>query len=396
MKTIISALLCCASFSAVYSDVHSHFEQISEPMNPRSIQVLLEKDASEALLEVKGPYYIFNPHDGSKVASGLLGKRFMIRELDNGLKWGEEFPGIHQIQIQPRSDETAIFINGVQYSGSVSFYGVAGSINIVNELDIEDYVKAVLAPQFLSPLEPEVLSSLAILARTNAYYHATRSHNSFWHIAAHDVGYQGCALSVANSAIDRAVETTKHLILVHPKEGQNLPFAASWTEHSAGKTASYQSLFRKDGLAPDRGVEAPHAALSRQETKWSYTLSKNNLAQLLDLNQIKTIELFVDQQSNKVYGLRVKDANSAQDFDFTTLQQAIGANHIQSSDFTLTVKDDTITFSGFGRGHGVGLCLYSASALAQNGENAVKILAKFFPETYLHNLNAAPQNEVVK
>ncbi len=388
MKTIISALLCCASLAPVYAGERSSLlEHISESISPRTIQVLLEKDASEALLEVKGPYHIFNPHDNSRVASGLLGKRFMVHELENGLKWGEEFPGIHQMTIKPRSAETTLFVNGIQYSGSISIYGVAGSIHIVNELEVEDYVKAILSPQFTSPLEQEVLSALAILARTDAYFHATRSNNSFWHVAAADVGYQGAALTIPDSPVDRAVETTKHLILVHPTDGQNLPFATAWTEHSAGKTAAYQSLFRKECLAPDRGVDAPHAALSRQESKWSYSISKKNLAQLLDLSQIKTVELFVDQPSGKVYGLRVKDQSGLQDFDFLSLQKALGANHLQSSDFTLSVKDETITFTGFGKGHGVGLCLYSASALAQNGENAVKILSKFFPETYLYNLN---------
>jgi stage II sporulation protein D len=394
MKTLLCALLCGASFTSVYAgEPSSLLEYISEPSEPRTIQVLLEKDASEALLEVRGPYLISNPHDGSRVASGLLGKRFMIHELENGLKWGEEFPGIHQIFIKPKSEETAIFVNGIQYKGGVAIYGVAGSINIVNELDIEDYVKAVLSTQFTAPLEPEVLSSLAILARTDAYFRSTRSEQTFYNAAASDMGYQGSALAVSDSPIDRAVDTTKHLILVHPAEGQNLPFATAWTEHSAGKTAAYQSIFRKEGLAPEKGVDAPHAALSRQESKWTYSVSKKALAQALDLSQIKSVELFVDQASSKVYGLRVKDATSTQDFDFLTLQQALGAKHLLSSDFTVASKEDQITFTGYGKGHGVGLCLYSAAALAQNGENAVKILSKFFPETYLYNLNANVQNQ---
>lgn len=389
MKHLLSALLCCASITTVQAKEASLLEQIAEPTSPKTIQVLLAKDASEALLEVKGPYYIFNPHDNSRVASGLLGKRFMIRELNEGLKWGEEFPGIHQITIRPRSAETSIFINGIQYGGAVSIYGVNGVINVVNELEIEEYVKAILSPQFSSPLEAEVLSALAILARTDAYFHATRSSTSFWHVAASDVGYQGSALCVSDSPIDRAVESTKHLILVHPTDGQNLPFGTAWTEHSAGKTAAYQSLFRKEALAPERGVDAPHAALSRQESKWTYSISKKSLAQLLDLHQIKSIELFVDQPSSKVYAIRVKDATQTQDFDFLALQEALGARHLKSSDFTIAVKDDQVTFTGFGIGHGVGLCLYSASALAQNGENALKILSKFFPETYLYNLGVS-------
>ncbi len=391
MNTILTALLCAASLTPLYSDSSSSFfEDITEPMSPKMIRVLLEKDASESLLEVTGPYHIFNPHDGSRVSSGLLGKRFMVRSLESGLKWGEEYPGIHQITIQPRSEETSIFVNGIQYTGSISIYAVAGNIHVVNELAIEDYVRAILSPQFTSPLESEVLAALSILARTDAYFRATTSQNSFWHVASSDVGYQGSALAVPGSPIDKAVEGTKHLILVHPTDGKNLPFATAWTGNSAGKTASYQTLFRQDKLSPAKGVEAPHAALARQDSKWTYSVSKKVLAQLLDTAAIKSLELFVDSESNKAYGLRIKDVNTTHDFDFAVLQQALGEKHLQSSDFTIVVKDDNVTFTGFGKGHGVGLCLYSASALAQNGSNAVKILNRFFPETYLYNLNALP------
>ena len=392
MKTIAAAALLCSLFypMAQYAS-DPILSSMSEPVSPKNIQILLEKDATEALLEVRGPYYIVNPHDGIRVASGLLGKRFLVHELENGLKWGEEFPGIHQITIVPRSDETSIYVNGIQYSGSVSVYGVCGMVNLVNDIDIESYVKSVLSTKFSVPLEPEVMSALAILTRTDAYYRATRNAQSFWHVSGADVGYQGAALISSDSAVERAVQSSRHLILVHPEEGKNLPFATTWTENSAGKTASYFSLFRKETLGPDKGVEAPHAKLAREEAKWSYQIPKRTLAQLLDVPQIKSVELFVDQSSSKVYGIRVKDGVSTHDFDFFELQKLLGKNHLLSSDFTISLKDDSISFSGYGKGHGVGLCLYSAEALALNGENAVKILSKFYPETYLYNLNAQPQ-----
>jgi len=392
MKLLIAAAILCSAIPQAHAEEYTTYERIAEPMAPRNIQVLLEKDAAGALLEVKGPYYIFNPHDGSRVASGLLGKRFMIHELENGLKWGEEFAGIHQIYIKPRSSETSIFIDGIQYSGSIAIYGVSGTINIINDVDIESYIKATLTTQFTTPLESEVMSALAILARTDAYYHATRaSTNSFWHVTSEEVGYQGSALVVNNSSVDKAVESTRHLILVHPEEGRNLPFATAWTEHSAGKTAPYISIFRKEAFAPEKGVEAPLAALARPESKWAYQIGKKTLAHLLDLSEIKSVELFVDQPSSKVYGVRVKDNVETFDIDFLALQERLGPKNIQSSDFTVTLKEDAVFFTGYGKGHGVGLCLYSANALAQKGENAVKILSKFFPETYLYNLNAIPK-----
>jgi stage II sporulation protein D len=384
-------LFCISAFADEESAAPAAYEQAVEPIQPRNILVLLEKDAAEVLLEVKGPYMLFNPHDQSRIASGLLGKRFMIREMENGLKWGEEFPGIHQLYIRPKSPDTAIFINGIQYGGSVAIYGVNGTVNIVNDLDIESYVKSVLSSQFTSPLESEVMSSLAILVRTDAYYNAIKNEQSFWHVGAQDAHYAGCALVVNGSSMEKAVDNTRHLILVHStEEGKSLPFPTTWTENCAGKTAAYESMFRREVIAPEKGVEAPHAALSRTESKWSYQLSKKNLAAALDIPQIKSIEVFVDKPSGKVYGVRIQDNAETHDIDFFTLQTKLGLSHILSSDFTVALKEDAVLFSGVGRGHGVGLCLYSASALAQNGENAVKILSKFFPETYLLNLNAIP------
>src|SRR5689334_7667720 len=100
MKLYSLFIAILISINTLYSEEDA-FERFPAPIGVRNIQVLLEKDITEALIEVTGPYNLFNPQDGSRIASGLLGKRFIIRETENGLKWGEEFPGIHQIYIQP-------------------------------------------------------------------------------------------------------------------------------------------------------------------------------------------------------------------------------------------------------------------------------------------------------
>lgn len=399
MRTI-SAIIATALLASVPPpEVHSFessetfLDQVVEPTSPKNIRILLEQGVTEALLEVKGPYFLYNPHDGAKIASGLLGKRFMVHANESGLKWGEEFPGYYQMYIEPRSENSSIFINGIQYSGGVAIYAVGNRINIVNDLDVESYVKGLLSAQMTQPLEREVLAALAILARTNAYYAVSRYQNAFWQTSASDVGFQGNALVGPQSTLDKAVDSTKHLILVHPNEGKSLPFATLWTEHSAGKTAAYQTMFRSDAQAPHKGVDAPHAALDRKDAKWSYSISKQSLARLFGLNQITNLELFVDHLSNKVYGMRAKDGKESRDIHFLDLQKKLGAKHLQSSDFSMNQQEDQVTFIGYGKGHGVGLCLYSASAMAQNGDNAVKILSKFFPETYLMNLNAMPEKK---
>lgn len=387
MIAMFAAFLALVS-APLFSDLET--DRVLEPIAPRNIQILLEKEIDGALLEVQGPYYIFNPENGNQISSGASGKRFMIHETDNGLKWGEEFPGVHQIYIKPKNNES-LFVNGIQYDGAIAVYGFGHTVNIVNDIAIESFVKSMLAMQMQNTLEPEVVSAMAILARTDAYYCVLNAPMfCYWHLNAKDISFQGSALIGENSPIQNAVENTRHLILVQNAYGNHLPFPCTWTENCAGKTASYEAIFRKEGT-PKQGVEAPHAKLGRSHSKWSYQIGKKTLSSLLDMAQITGIELFVEKQSSKVYGIRVSDGKTHNDIDFFTLQNLLGKKSLQSSDFSVSLKDQMVVFEGYGTGHGVGLCLYSANALAQNGENAVKILSKFFPETYLYNLNAIPQ-----
>lgn len=380
---------------ALFLSVHlysSTSDSTLEIKRPENIQVLIEKDISGAVLEVKGPYYIFNPEDGSRISSGLLGKRFLVHGLQSGIKWGEQFPGVHQLYILPRSEESSILVNGIQYEGAIAIFQVEEKISIVNDLDVEQYIKAILTPKFPFPLETEVMAAVAILARTDAYYYISKSLNSYWDVDAKEVGFQGCALVDNSSFIAKSVDSTKNLIMVHPSEGKNVPFAARWTEHSAGRTAPFQSIFRFDGHAPNACIKAPHAELDKSDTKWSFTIAKTKLAHLLNIDQIDKLELFTDKESNKIYGVRIINGLEKKDLNFLDFQAKLGQDLLKSSEFTTAISVDSITFTGFGTGHGVGLCLYSAAALAQNGDNAVQILAQFFPQTYLMNLSALPNH----
>lgn len=357
-------------------------------LKPRNIHVMLEKDIYEALLEVRGAYYIFNPHDGTKVSSGILGKRFIIRPTESGLKWGQVYPGIHQIVIVPRSDESKILLNGIQYDGAMAIFKVEDKINIVNQVDVESYLKSILNLQFQYPLESEAMAAIAIAARTTAYHQINSNIASFWHVDGKKIRYNGSSLIIPNSVISQAVDATKNLILINPKDNQKLPFAAPWTEHCGGKTAPFHVIFRKEMNSPREGVASPIAALDRKDSRWSYSISTDTFCSLFNVNKVTAIELFQDSTSSKVYAIRVKDGEIQKDINFFSLQSILGKNLIKSNDFVVFLRDNELHFVGYGKGHGVGLCVYSASCMAQNGDTAIKILSKFFPKTYLVNLSS--------
>ncbi len=360
---------------------------------PSNICILLERNVSGALLEAKGPYYITNPHDGSHISSGLMGKRVIVRPTNDGIRWGEIFPDYHQVRIQPKNSDTKLLVNGIQYDGSIIVYKIDNQLQLVNELSIEDYLKSTLSHQFPYPLESEVMSSVAIAARTTAYFLVQKNKSAYWHLQASDIGYQGSTVIIPNSPVIQAVEATRHLILVQSKAKANSPFYASWTEHSAGKTAAYSSIYRKNIPSP-KGIEVPIAALDRNDSKWSYSIDNQTLAKKFSLSAVAAIDLYQDKESNKTYALKIRDEKESKDINFMIFQQLLGKENILSNDFKVELKKNQINFTGYGKGTGVGICLHSATSMAQNGALAVKILSSFFPDTYLVNLSAMPDKEI--
>jgi len=387
MKRIAFFLTVClitSGYVLANSNKEAETKVVSNQVNHlQSIKVLLLKDASGVLLEAKGGYYVIDSINRARLSTGLFGKRFVIKTFGDGLKWGEEFPKTCQITIMPRSSNTTFLINGIEYQGLLHIFKKGECLTIVNEIDVEAYVKSVLSNENSLPQEKEALSAVAIAARTNAYANISKHNEMPWHVNGESPLYQGCALIYKASSICEAIDQTCNLIMVN---AAGAPFETAWTEHCAGKTASYDAIFRKESSAPHVVINAPHAALSKQDVKWNYTITKNELGRLFNFRGIKTLECFLDNKSGKIYALRLKANDDARDIDFITAQKIIGENNLKSNDFKVEIKGDNIIFNGFGKGLGVGLCLYSSAKMAQNGESAEKILVKFFPDTNLVNL----------
>lgn len=352
----------------------------SQKSKPTTLKVLLQKQVPELTLEVKGRHYIYNPLDGTQISWGLLSKRHAVKAESYGIHWGDKFPGSYQLRFVPGDSQSSILVNGIQYRGCIEIYLTDGKFNVINEVDVENYLKSTLSAEFAVAPHDEVMSAVSIVARTNAYFIAQRNKHAFWHVAADEVGYQGAAM-LFRPHVEKAVDATYHAILTY----HDAPFAATWTQNSAGRTVDFAAVFRKAITTPP-GVQAPIALKDRDHSGWSCVLPKSLLAQATDLPKISSVDLYVAPQSEKVYAVKVSGETMVKDYDFATFQRIVGKNKLRSNDFKIQLKGDEVVITGYGDGPGVGLCLYSAKVLAERGEKAPKILSDFFPETRLEKV----------
>lgn len=245
---ICAWMLCLAGAQVSAASGHGPSKRgVPAPIGPK-IKVLLEKDVSSALLEARGSYKVIRKDSGSVLSSGSMGKRFVIHALQDGLRWGEEYPDVYQITLVPTTRASSIYVNGIQYKGIVSVFHVRNNhITIVNEVPIEEFLKSTLAVQFEESLPKEAMAALAIAARTEAYSRVLQGQSITrpWDISAQEAGYFGFGVTQRKNGVDEAVEWTRFMVLESTKQegpAQNVRLAATQADDLAKKGFDAQKI----------------------------------------------------------------------------------------------------------------------------------------------------------
>lgn len=358
------------------------FEKVdnSKIDKPATLKMLLKKETKSSLIEIHGTFNIYNPHTEEFVRT-ISDIRAFVKPSLTGLDWDKSYPELFQMRLVPVSEESSFLVDGYQYKGVLELFNIKGTLTLINEVDVENYLRATVHLDKEETLHREALDAAVIAARTNAYYQIGKSGSVFWHLDAAKVGYVGYGLTSQIYKIEKSIETTRHMIM----ELNEIPFPAEITEHSAGKTASYSAIYRKNVAVP-KAAEALFAKENRKESTWKLTLTS------LDLEKIGAkdaeIKLYKDPASEKVYGVKT---SSGKEMTFFELQELIGKDRLKSNDFDLFVSQNKVEIVGYGKGHGVGLCLYSANQMAKEGLDASQILANFFPGSVLRKERTAPE-----
>lgn len=364
MKYLLSILIL---FSCVFAND-----------KPITVRVLLKKLATEATLEVKGRHLLFNPKTETYLNSSSKKKKAKIVAHDKGLFWGDLLSGAFEIRIVPDEKNCSILIDGIQYKGWIEIYNIGGTINVINEVDAENYLKSVLNQKPLPKLSKETIDALVITERTNLYHEIEKGSYASWQLDAEKEEYFGI---LPGRAVEDAVERTRNLIMQY----KNKTFATSWGFDHAGRSVGYPSIFRKACVVPP-GVDELPSLQTRTKSKWKSSIPLVKLAEIAELEEIKNMDRFKAEKSEKNYALRLIGNGESKDIDIGVLQEALGKSALQSNDFSFTIKGKKVHFTGFGKGLGTGLCLASSEILASRKASVEKILTTHFPGSKLVNM----------
>jgi stage II sporulation protein D len=270
-------------------------------------------------------------------------------------------------------------------SGTVSLINDAMGMQVVNELDLEDYVKGVVPSEMSAGWHQEALRVQAVAARTYAVHQRLMNPLRDYDVVAttQDQVYRG--RERLDRRVDRAVEATRGLVLTF----QNLPIFAAFSSTAAGPTEDAANVWAKD-LPYLKGVDCPFDAKSPYY-QWRTPLQVPELEEVLrrqgiSVGRLNSITVDSRSRAGRVIRLRVLHSDGELMIRGEELRRLVGYSVIPSTQFDVSLQGAEVLLLGRGAGHAVGLCQWGAKELAERGYSYRTILQYYFPGTELKDL----------
>jgi len=370
MQKIIKILTL--SLCLVFCVLSSAFAQ-----KPQFIRVVLIQDAKSLNLKIKGFFEIIEPQTNKVLYRGKELKTTATLYQDNILLGKVSFRK-SKVLIKT-SDPFAIIIDGRKFRGDIQLINKDNRVLlVVNNIELEDYIKGILYHEASHYWPPEALKAQAIACRTYALYQMQENSHRDWDVTSDIYSQVYGGKTSERYRTNKAVDETKGLVLSY----QDKIFPAYFHATCGGYTEDASMLWNNN-IPPLKGVacgfckESPHfnwhSVLSLKEIEDS--LAKSDYK----IKGIETIEVISRDRSGRIINLLVRTKNRNMEIPAKDFRILVGANVIRSTNFNISVVGQDAVFVGAGWGHGVGLCQWGAYFLAKEGKNHEEILKYYYP-----------------
>lgn len=366
----------------------------------QSLRVLLSADVHRLDVQAEGAVWVTDAsRQGRAMHSGVhivpYGKGFLV----NGIRMPHERltmragdQGLTLLLARPNgkvqgasrpANESRL---AVPVSGLVHVARKGKGFLVINQVDLEEYVKGVVPAEVNSAWHPEMLKAQAVAARTYALYQQMLSATREYDVAAtvQDQVYRG--KNGIDAAVLRAVEETKGLVLTY----QNAPIYAAFSSTAAGLTEDALNVWSKEypylkGVECPFDLESPH-----YQWKASFrmdTLEQNLRQQGFAVGTIVSMTPLSFSRGGRVAKLRLVHSEGELILRGEDLRKAVGYMVVPSTQFTIDSVGREIVLSGYGAGHAVGMCQWGAKELAELGYPFSTILLYYYPGTELQDMS---------
>ena len=295
----------------------------------------------------------------------------VVRSSDGKILFEFDCGSEYDLAVSPQSSgsKAVTWFKNQKYYGDFIYRRNGGEqLTVINVVNIEDYVKGVIPYEMSASWPVEALKAQALCARTYVASHFG-SYSSYGFDVTNDTYcqvYRGTLGANANS--DAAVDATAGQYILY----NGSPISAMYCSSNGGATENSENV-TGSAVGYLRGkvdsFEAAAASINGHSS-WEYTLSRSEIAQKANVKgfsvgAVQDIEITYSATGN-VIGMKLTDANgrTATFSGSSCYSFCVSSLGLDSISFEITENADSITFTGSGWGHSLGMSQFGAYAMA--------------------------------
>jgi len=314
--------------------------------------------------------------------------------------------GRGELIVRPIVDGS-VRVNDKPYRGHYRLVPVGGAkLDVINELEIDQYLKGVLAREVLAGWHEETYKAQAIVARTYALYEklVPRQAPRHWDVYAdtHSQVYGGIDAETPKSR--DAVNATAGIVLVAGPDGHGKIFKAYFSSCCGGISQSSMHAFHdpyEEALSEQNVGSLCSASpkftwgpivvmkdeLTRRLRQWG--AGRNGITR--DMATLRSIDIELRNRFGRPVRYTLTDSRGArysltgEELRWAVNTDASPGTTLNSSFVESIINDsDRARFlGGHGWGHGVGMCQWCTEARSQAGMRHEDILTLAYPRARL-------------
>jgi len=344
------------------------------------VRVAILQDASSLALKVNGFFEIVDERENVLYRGRDL--KATVTPYKSGIAFGPKaFP---RNKVIVRADDPESFsVNGRNFRGALRFVkDQGGKLLVVNEIDLEDYIKGILYHEVSHYWPPEALKAQAIACRTYALYQMQENKSRDFDVTSDVYSQVYGGRTSERYRTNKAVEETRAQALIF--QGGIIP--AYYHATCAGHTEDASLLWNID-IPPLKGVVCPFCKDS-PHFSWHYVTGLDEIALKMarigkPIGSVKDISVAARDASGRVAKLNISGADKTITLSGKDFRGALGHTLIRSTNFSVRLAGNDAIFEGTGWGHGAGMCQWGAYFMAKAGKSAEEILSYYYPQTHV-------------
>jgi len=326
------------------------------------VRVMIDKTSGGSVIDSERPMRIMYPNGMTATAVGPI-------VLDATSTVGK-------MLVEPGG--RPLRYNGAPYRGSIEICQSEGKILVINRVTVREYLMSVVPGEIPSKWGREALKAQAVAARTYCYTH-------LYHAAGRRTLYD--LSSTTDSQVYRGmnVETPETTEAVAATDGEILtygdrPIVAYFHSTCGGKTSDAKFVWEHSDLPYLRSVECSYCAAS-PKFAWQTRLSREEVRSAFTrryptISSIKGITL--KKKHGRVVAVSVRHSRGTIVLRGNEFRLLFQPDRIKSLMFSSRVSGRDLIITGYGWGHGVGMCQWGAKGMADRGFSYREILAHYY------------------